>query len=743
MNIKKITAALSALAIVMTSAAFSTSAETEPLLYGDATCDSEVDVRDITAVNQHIVKLVTLSEQGIKNCDLFGTGDVTLKDLGQMKKYMINMVETLEPQISEAELSAEVITLPPEALEGSALYKSADELPDEISMPDGFFDENYLYVERITTVNDDNISFTTSVTTEEDGSLTVDVVQKLTSLLHTDEGVLKYCVAVTIPKSMYTGQDINVNLSETVQNQECSAEVITLPPEALEDSALYKSADELPDEISMPDGFFDENYLYVKRITVCDDDCNFSASVTTGEDGSLNVNVIQKFLRPFHAEVCALSYCVAVTIPESMYTGQDINISITEESGGIHEAFVIKDVNMFLDLYNNPSLLEPKIFTNYEDFKEYIDEMYISVYTTDGECYTSSAPEELYKYDEDFFKDNALLIKMSEQPINVTSIKSSTISMNTEGKFKAYVNMEFKYNVDSAQYPTLYFVGAEISAEECRNVLTEFEVEEHMLFENNIYSDFAAIECGYTGEHLSEGKAYTSKDKLPDIEGLEKYDDEFFESNVLYIRYEPFSSGSITPVPKSVEINQYGNFILNVYDKTGIESTDDMNGYYLCFSLPKYIYSGQRLVDVVHDDAFFDNSDETDSDAEISVDVIQNPDSLDTDDFVNFLNPEGIYSTEIITDSESFKKHIVNSSEELEKYNDEFFENNNAVIFKYNSYAYVYDFNNIKKFADGSYNVYFDQICYDCIGYDQNCAVMTVPKSVNADSINIIFNNIQ
>ncbi|HAS78778.1 MAG TPA: hypothetical protein DCS38_03545 [Ruminococcus sp.] len=336
-----------------------------------------------------------------------------------------------------------------------------------------------------------------------------------------------------------------------------------------------------------------------------------------------------------------------------------------------------------------------------------------------------------------------MLIKMSEQPINVTSIKSSTISMNTEGKFKAYVNMEFKYNVDSAQYPTLYFVGAEISAEECRNVLTEFEVEEHMLFENNIYSDFAAIECGYTGEHLSEGKAYTSKDKLPDIEGLEKYDDEFFESNVLYIRYEPFSSGSITPVPKSVEINQYGNFILNVYDKTGIESTDDMNGYYLCFSLPKYIYSGQRLVDVVHDDAFFDNSDETDSDAEISVDVIQNPDSLDTDDFVNFLNPEGIYSTEIITDSESFKKHIVNSSEELEKYNDEFFENNNAVIFKYNSYAYVYDFNNIKKFADGSYNVYFDQICYDCIGYDQNCAVMTVPKSVNADSINIIFNNIQ
>lgn len=629
MKIKKITAALSALAIVMTSAAFSISAETEPLLYGDATCDSKVDIRDITAVNQHIVKLATLSEQGIKNCDLFGTGDVTLKDLGQMKKYMINVIESIEPQISKSELSAKVISL---------------------------------------------------------------------------------------------------------------------PSEAFEDSIICKSADEVPDGVLLADGFFDENYLYIERIAVCDDTCHFSASVTSEEDGSLTVDVIQKFIRPFHSAVCALSYCVAVTIPKSMYNGQDINISVTEESGGIHEAFVIKDVNMFLDLYNNPSLLEPKIFTNYEDFKKYIDGMDISVYTTDGECYSSSAPEELYKYDEDFFENNALLIKMSEQPINATSIKSSTVSMNTEGKFKAYVNMEFEYNADyePKQYPTLYFVGAEISAEECRNVLTEFEVEEHMLPKNNIYSDFQAIECGYTGEHLSEGRAYTSADELPcDIEGLEKYDDKFFENNVLYIQYEPFSSGSITPVPKSVEINQYGNFILNVYDKIGIVSTDDMNGYYLCFSLPKYIYSGQKFADVVHYSAVYENESETDSDAEISAEIIQNPDSLNTDDFVNFLNPEGIYSTEIIKDYDSFKKHITGSSPELEKYDEQFFENNNAVIFKYNSYAYEYVLSNIRKTDNNMYNIYFDQLCMDCATYSQQCIILTVPESADADSINIIFNNMQ
>lgn len=626
MKIKKITAALSALAIVMTSAAFSISAETEPLLYGDATCDSEVDIRDITAVNQHIVKLVTLSEQGIKNCDLFGTGDVTLKDLGQMKKYMIKVIKSIEPQISKSELSAKVISL---------------------------------------------------------------------------------------------------------------------PSEAFEDSIICKSADEVPDGVLLADGFFDENYLYIERLAVCDDTCHFSASVTSEEDGSLTVDVIQKFIRPFHSEVCNFNYCVAVTIPKSMYTGQDINVGVTEESGGIHDSFLIKNVDM---LINDPSMTEPKIFTNYEDFKKYIDGMDISVYTTDGECYTSSAPEELYKYDEDFFENNALLIKMSEQPVGITSIESSTISMNTEGKFKAYVNMEFEYNVDYAprQFPVVYFVGAEISAEECRNVLTEFEVEEHMLPKNNIYSDFQAIECGYIGEHLSEGRAYTSADELPcDIEGLEKYDDKFFENNVLYIQYEPFSSISDVPVPKSVEINQYGNFILNVYDKHGFCDLDAMNGYYLCFSLPKYVYSGQRLVDVVHDDALFDNSDETDSDAEISVDVIQNPDSLNTGDFVNFLNPEGIYSTEIIKDYDSFKKHITGSSPELDKYNEEFFENNNAVIFKYNSYAYEYHLSNVRKADRNMYNIYFDQLCMNCVTYSQQCMVLTVPESADADSINIIFNNMQ
>lgn len=630
MKIKKITAALSALAIVMTSAAFSISAETEPLLYGDATCDSEVDIRDITAVNQHIVKLVPLSEQGIKNCDLFGTGDVTLKDLGQMKKYMIKVIKSIEPQISKSEISAEVIELSANEFEGSALYKSADELPDGIVLDDGFFDENYLYIERIVTVDDDNISFKTSVKTEEDGSLTVDVIQMLTSLYHTDLGMVKYCVAVTIPKSMYNGQDININVEE-----KCS---------------------------------------------------------------------------------------------------------------GVYDSFLIKDVNMLLDLYNNPSLSEPKIFTNYEDFKEYIDEMCISVYTTDGECYTSSAPEELYKYDEDFFENNALLIKMSEQPAGITSIESSTVSMNTEGNFKAYVNMEFEYNVDYAprQFPVVYFVGAEIPAEECRDVLTEFEVDVHMLPKNNIYSDFQAIECGYTGEHLSEGRAYTSADELPyDVEGLEKYDDKFFENNVLYIQYEPFSSISDVPVPKSVEINQYGNFILNVYDKCGFAGADAMNGYYLCFSLPKYVYSGQRFADVVHYSAVYENESETDSDAEISAEIIQNPESLNTDDFVNFLNPEGVYSTEIIKDYDSFKKHITGSSPELDKYNEEFFENNNAVIFKYNSYAYEYHLSNVRKTDRNMYNIYFDQLCMDCVTYSQQCMVLTVPESADADFINIIFNNMQ
>ena len=61
-------------------------------LLGDATVDGSVDVRDVTIVNQYVIKMTDLNEQAIANADVIKDNVVDLKDLGQIKKYLIKVI---------------------------------------------------------------------------------------------------------------------------------------------------------------------------------------------------------------------------------------------------------------------------------------------------------------------------------------------------------------------------------------------------------------------------------------------------------------------------------------------------------------------------------------------------------------------------------------------------------------------------------------------------------------------------
>ena len=63
---------------------------------GDATGDGIVDVRDITVLNQYIVKLTDLSGLELKNADVTDDGIVDLKDLGNIKKYITKQIKFLK-----------------------------------------------------------------------------------------------------------------------------------------------------------------------------------------------------------------------------------------------------------------------------------------------------------------------------------------------------------------------------------------------------------------------------------------------------------------------------------------------------------------------------------------------------------------------------------------------------------------------------------------------------------------------
>lgn len=61
-------------------------------MLGDANCDNQIDLRDVTIVAQHIVKMVELTETGCANADVIKDNVVDVKDLSQIKKYLIKVI---------------------------------------------------------------------------------------------------------------------------------------------------------------------------------------------------------------------------------------------------------------------------------------------------------------------------------------------------------------------------------------------------------------------------------------------------------------------------------------------------------------------------------------------------------------------------------------------------------------------------------------------------------------------------
>lgn len=63
-------------------------------MLGDVNCDGDIDVRDVTALRQYIVKLIDLDEQQMLSADVTDDEKVDMKDLGQLLKYMIKVIDT-------------------------------------------------------------------------------------------------------------------------------------------------------------------------------------------------------------------------------------------------------------------------------------------------------------------------------------------------------------------------------------------------------------------------------------------------------------------------------------------------------------------------------------------------------------------------------------------------------------------------------------------------------------------------
>lgn len=66
----------------------------KPSMLGDANCDGRIDVLDATTIIQAILQLHDMSEMEYLNSDVVTDGIIDVKDLGQLKKYMIKLIDS-------------------------------------------------------------------------------------------------------------------------------------------------------------------------------------------------------------------------------------------------------------------------------------------------------------------------------------------------------------------------------------------------------------------------------------------------------------------------------------------------------------------------------------------------------------------------------------------------------------------------------------------------------------------------
>ncbi len=67
------------------------------VLWGDVNVDGIVDIRDVTTLNQYIIKATDLTPQGMLNANVIADNKVDISDLGQVKKFIVKLISNLDP----------------------------------------------------------------------------------------------------------------------------------------------------------------------------------------------------------------------------------------------------------------------------------------------------------------------------------------------------------------------------------------------------------------------------------------------------------------------------------------------------------------------------------------------------------------------------------------------------------------------------------------------------------------------
>lgn len=187
------------------------------ILCGDANCDGIVDVRDLTAVVRHMVKLNELSAEEFTNADVDNDNEISLKDIQQLKMYLIRKIDSFQQNDNNFYTfsSYKKYDSVPVGTKFVTAYKDLQRISVSDSIKDSmlaeynesFFEDYVLYVTSVSeSTSSGKYSLNHVDADENEITLYIDLVLNGSST----DVMCKRVICFGIPKNIYNNQKINI-----------------------------------------------------------------------------------------------------------------------------------------------------------------------------------------------------------------------------------------------------------------------------------------------------------------------------------------------------------------------------------------------------------------------------------------------------------------------------------------------------------------------------------------------------
>ncbi len=634
-NVKRFISAVMALACAGSCMTMNISAEEKTIVYGDGNCDGFVDIRDVTTVNQHLIKSIEMTEQGIKNCDFFGDGEVSVSTLGQIKKFVVRIIDKLEPvqATPDSDVSAANVFVS-DIHEGICVetdtvtisdaqelynylldyYMSYGEtgvvypLIDDITKYDEtFFEDNVLVIKAVGfPMNDgmykiDSITPKT-VTKDSNGNFVVDFEVYQTVGINSDEGRF---VGIEIPKSEYDAQTVSFNFNNVyegivtdytnvfktslagqgINNKQGSLEITSVDALYSYITASYSSCDGYCDVAPVDasyffpqydEEFFKENVLLISTCDYPSYPSNPTVKTLTLQGDVLTAEVEYEGFSSIDELTTGF---VAVEIPKiSPLSEEYIKLECKSVDKLKLETFNASVSEM--EVYSVEESVGSRKVTTLDELYTYLIDsmgiMYDIEEGYDGDLIPADVVNMFPQYDEEYFKENALLINSCEfsnptvsAEVNSVTVEDSVFKVDVQGNFgDEYMCDVITYRYVAVEIPnTSSYNKIKISLE-C-NFFSDYQDEQGEAFKTFVSEEFHDYDDYSTSNEsflianreeledyvyqcalhihaiLTTGECVESSNYDELIPMFDAYDDAYFENNKLLVRLCKFDETGV------------------------------------------------------------------------------------------------------------------------------------------------------------------------------------------------------